>query len=152
MFFSQNTAHSTFRALSFLPFLGTAHPALFLIPHPSSFILVLSSFIPHPSSLILVLSSLLFYSGKIPVQTNYSQRPGSFEPRPPEENSDHGKEIRQERPFKTPLPPVVRQSRQSQYDGAVPGALHELRPEARGAAGRQTHHRHRPIRLGPFSL
>src|SRR6266404_5003229 len=138
MFFSQNTAHSTFRALSFLPFLGTAHPALFLIPHPSSL-----SF--HPSS-------LLFYSGKIPVQTNYSQRPGSFEPRPPEENSDHGKEIRQERPFKTPLPPVVRQSRQSQYDGAVPGALHELRPEARGAAGRQTHHRHRPIRLGPFSL
>ena len=47
---------------------------------------------------------------------------------------------------------MVRQSGQSQHDGAVSRALHELGAEARGTASRQADHRHRPIGLGPVSL
>ena len=70
----------------------------------------------------------------------------------PEEKSDRGDEIRQERPFQAPLPQVVRQSGQPEHDGALPRALHELRIEARGVASGQAHHRHRAIGLGLVAL
>ena len=38
------------------------------------------------------------------------------------------------------------------HDRALPRALHELRADARGAAGRQAHHRHRAVGLGPVAL
>src|SRR5712664_2364097 len=46
------------------------------------------------------------------------------------------------------LPVVVRQPRQSRHDGALSGALSQLRPHQGRAVRRQAHHRHCPDRLG----
>ena len=77
--------------------------------------------------------------------------PRLSKPRRPRGEAEYGKQ-NHERPRKAAFPPMVRQSGQSQHDGAVSRALHELGPEARGTAGRQADHRHRPIGLGPVSL
>ena len=47
---------------------------------------------------------------------------------------------------------LVRQSRQHRHDGALSGALPELRPVVGGAAVGSADHRHRPDRLGPVAL
>ncbi len=50
------------------------------------------------------------------------------------------------------LPGMVRRSGQRRHDRAVPGALYEFRPDARGVAVRKTHRRHRANRVRSFAL
>ena len=47
---------------------------------------------------------------------------------------------------------MVRQSGQPGHDRHLPRAVHELRPDARGAVLGQAHHRHRPVGLRPVAL
>src|SRR5215207_4037265 len=65
---------------------------------------------------------------------------------------EHGEQAAPDHPKRSSLTPVVRQPGQSGHDGALSGALPQLRADPPGAAIRQADHRHRPDRLGPLAL